>query len=304
MASERIIQLAKNLSDLSPKAKLKAFASHGFASEKLDGVWVAAKCIDGVVTFHSSTLENYMALNGTQVEQDIKALHVSSWTSFVLIAEAYHPDLEQAVISGLCRTETHGAARGIQLHVHDLLTVQEFTDGESCVPYEERLLRLDSLMDYKDTAHLQRIPQSLISSESELTEIAKAIQKRGGEGVCYRPASAYWQSGDRSTNLIRIKEKITYDLEVLGVAGVEAGSKGGLKGVLQVKWRAFGNPENEVIIQDIRGMKHDQLRSWSENPELIVGKIVEVEAMKFTAYGMLREPRFKGIREDKAVADL
>lgn len=304
MASDRIIQLATNLDKLSTKALAVAFNSGGFVSEKLDGVWVAAQCLDGDVTFKSSTMESYVALNGTQLERDIQALHVNSWTSFVLIGEAYHPDLEQAVISGLCRKETIGHAVGMQLHVHDILSTAEFYEGESVVPYKERLLRLDSLMDYKDTKHLQRITQTYIHGAEALKTHASIIQGRGGEGVCYRPENAGWVSGNRGTNLIRIKEKITYDLEALGVSGVEDGAKGGLKGVLQVKWREFGNVDGKESIQDIRGMSHDQLRAWRDNPELIVGQIVEVEAMKFTAYGMLREPRFKGIRTDKGVADL
>lgn len=304
MASERIIQLATNLDKLGAKAHALAFSKGGYVSEKLDGVWVAAKCVNGAVHFRSSTLEPYISLNGTQAERDIQALHVGSWTSFVLIAEAWHPDLEQAVISGLCRTEVEGAAKGIQLHVHDILSLQEFDAGESIVPYKERLLRLDSIMDYKDTEHLTRITQTYIHGAEALKTHASIVQGRGGEGVCYRPENAGWVSGNRGTNLIRIKEKITYDLEAIGVSGVEEGAKGGLKGVLQVKWKAFGKSDGIESIQDIRGMSHDQLRAWRDNPELIVGQIVEVEAMKFTAYGMLREPRFKGIRTDKVVADL
>jgi DNA ligase-1 len=245
-----------------------------------------------------------MSLNGTLVQQDIQALHVGSWTSFVLIAEAWHPDLEQAVISGLCRTEVAGAAKGIQLHVHDILSLAEFDAGESVVPYKERLLRLDSLMGYKDTEHLTRITQTYIHGAEALKTHASIVQGRGGEGVCYRPENAGWESGNRGTNLIRIKEKITFELEAIGVSGVEAGSKGGLKGVLQVKWREFGKEDGKESIQDIRGMKHSQLLEWRDNPELIVGKIVEVEAMKFTAFGMLREPRFKSVRLDKNVADV
>lgn len=302
--AERIIQLATNLSDLSPRRIKSAFFEGGYASEKLDGVWIAAKYNLRGVVFLSSTLGNCMSLNSTVLEQEVLDVHTKSWTTFVLIGELYHPDLSQAEINGMSSKQQEGYASDMELHLHDCLTVEEFNDGKSEQPYEQRLWRLQSLVDSSAYTKLKVIPQRPISTPEELTAFALEVQQRGGEGVCYRPKNAGWESGDRGTNLVRIKEKMTYDLEALGVSGVEAGAKGGLKGVLQVKWRLFGKSDGEVIIQDIRGMKHDQLRAWSENPSLIVGQIVEVEAMKFTAYGMLREPRFKGIREDKAVADL
>lgn len=302
MANDRIIQLATNLDKLSAKASKAAFANGGYASEKIDGVWVAAVCINGVVEFYSSTLEKYISLNGTDLEAEIRSLHIGSWMSFVLIAEAYTPDTAQAVISGNCRTETIGYAKDIELHVHDILTLEEWSHGKSDTPYEQRKTKLSNLVG--TGRFVKRLEQYEISSPEALSEYALEVQRTGGEGVCYRPRLAGWLSGNRGTNLVRIKEKMTYDLEAIGVSGVQEGPNGGLLGVLQVKWREFGKVDGKESIQDIRGMTHDQLRAWNADPELIVGKIVEVEAMKFTAFGMLREPRFKVIREDKAVADL
>lgn len=298
MASDRIIQLARNLSDLSTKAEAKAFATSGWGSEKLDGVWVAAVCTKSDVKFFSSTLEEYISLSGTQLETDI----LKCPTDMVLIGEAYHPDLEQAVVSGLCRKEVRGHANEVQFHCHDILTTAEWKDMRSVRRYKDRLRQLAKHIT--PTAKLKVIPQHVIKSVVELRALAHTIQQRGGEGACYRPDDAGWVSGDRGTNLIRDKEKITFDLEAIGVAGVATGPKGGLLGTLQVKWKRGGVPTGEPCTQDIRGMSHDELRAWHADPSLIAGKIVQVEAMKFTAYGMLREPRFKCVREDKKISDL
>jgi len=50
-------------------------------------------------------------------------------------------------------------------------------------------------------------------------------------------------------------------------------------------------------------MSDKQRNEWWRNPSLIIGKIVKVDAMTFTSTGLLREPRFKEVREDKTEAD-
>lgn len=301
--SKRIIQLAKNHDSLTAKARAAIFTG-GWASEKLDGVWVAARCVGGEVTFYSSTLEEYVSLNATEVEAAIQSLHIGSWSDFVLIAEAYLEGEEQAVISGICRKQERGYADDVELRVHDILTLEEWRAGKSTRTYEQRLNSLVALFAGRSGDSLSMIPQRWIENEEGFITFANEIQEHGGEGACYRHKGALWESGDRGTNLIRIKEKITYDLEVSRVGEVGTGEKGGLTGVLYVWWRQFGAVSGDREEIPVRGMKHDDLRAWAEDPSLIVGKIVEVHAMKFTNLGMLREPRFKSVREDKLEADL
>ena len=53
----------------------------------------------------------------------------------------------------------------------------------------------------------------------------------------------------------------------------------------------------------ISGMKDSQRHLWWSNPDEIIGKIVQVDAMSESSKGKLREPRFKGIRTDKTEGD-
>lgn len=301
---ERIIQLATNLDKLSP-ARLKKLFKRGFASEKLDGVWMAATCVDGNIEFLSSTLEKYISFKGTELEDTIKQLHILGWTNFVLIGEVYKEGVEQQVISGIARTEVEGHAGAMEFHVHDMLQINDWVLGNTSTPYSMRLVQLETLVGEEfRNASLKLIPQHEITSIEEFMAFSKAIKLQGGEGACYREEDAGWESGNRGTNLIRDKQKITADLVVTGVKDVEEGDKGGLKGVITCRWRAFGKLENPVVDIPIRGMSFDQLRAWDKDNSLIVGKVVEVEAMKYTNLGMLREPRFKFIREDKEQGDV
>jgi DNA ligase-1 len=46
------------------------------------------------------------------------------------------------------------------------------------------------------------------------------------------------------------------------------------------------------------GLTQEQADAFTADPALIVGQHIEVEAMGLTSTGLLREPRFKGIRTD------
>ena len=51
------------------------------------------------------------------------------------------------------------------------------------------------------------------------------------------------------------------------------------------------------------GLDYDTRRTWFNNPDSIIGKIVEVECLGVTEDGSLREPRIKGVRHDKIKPD-
>ena len=44
-------------------------------------------------------------------------------------------------------------------------------------------------------------------------------------------------------------------------------------------------------------------KDWWKDNSIVVGKIVQIDAMGESAKGVLREPRFKGIRFDKKKPD-
>ncbi len=295
-------QLAKNLKDLKPKDVDAMFP--GYISEKLDGVFMFAVCIGGGVEFYSRTGELVLSPLGTQIEKDIRAISVSSWVDFVLVGEFYKPDTEQSEISGVFRKQKVGYAEGYEYHIHDTLRPDEFSSGLSTMPYYQRLQRMDALLFGVELCSVRRVPQNLCFTSGVLIDAGISAFAKGAEGVIYRPQNAGYVAGNRGTNLVRIKQECSYDLEVLGVNEVKRSAKGGLEGSIKVKWRTWGNIDGEIVEQDIRGMSHEQLLAWADNPSLIVGKIVKVAAMRLTRYGMLREPRFKEVRFDKEAPDL
>ena len=52
------------------------------------------------------------------------------------------------------------------------------------------------------------------------------------------------------------------------------------------------------------GMTDAQRDEWWKAESAIIGKVVEIKAMKRLKDGSLREPRFKSIRFDKTVSEI
>ena len=55
---------------------------------------------------------------------------------------------------------------------------------------------------------------------------------------------------------------------------------------------------------EVSGMSDEARHLWWNNRNLILGAIVEVEAMMRLPNGSLREGRFKAVRHDKTEADI
>ena len=263
--------------------------------EKLDGVFVIAYVDkEGECSFYSRTGEEYVSMG--HLKEDFVKLAKNTGLSFFLF-EAYNPDYPQSVISGWCR-DTKATHHKLWAYIHDVFTYEEFL-GEHDLPcYRDRFKRLYCTGD--SYFYLFRVPGSFIDSMETLLDYKKEVEEKGGEGVIIRdPYSCDYYPGKRKANLIKWKKTLTFDLRVVGVSNGKGKGK-------------YRNIVGRLICQDAAGkeilvgsgLTDEQRKAWWEDPLLITGKIVEVEAMCLSTKGILREPRFKGIRHDKAEVDL
>ena len=301
--AERDIQLASNLDALSPKRRSEAFAEGGYASEKLDGVWAGLWVEGSEAFFFSSSEERMISMMQTTALSEAN----DQLPDGVYLGELWHPQLPQKDISGISRKKVPGYGEVLEFHIHDLIPIDEYREGKAKEFYcERRDLLIESVFPAESNHLYQRlrvIPQHWVGTEEEFLEFESRLPK-GSEGACFKPFLALWEKGNRGINVIRIKRTLTYDLLVTGVSEVDRTEKGGLTGGIIVGWKKFAKPEGEYEEQIIRGMSLAELEAWAADPSLIVGKIVEVQAMNITPLGYLREPRFKAVREDKHKPDV
>lgn len=216
----------------------------------------------------------------------------------IIIFEAYAPGVPQPTISGWCR-DTKKQHTEVDAYIHDIMSLEDFTDGDATLTYGERVDYLRSIFKTYAASHLHLIEQRIIYNDAALNEMATAIWASGGEGVVARPMFSGYAPGKRNDTMVKLKQGVSFDLLV---TAVEEGTG------------KYKNHVGKLICRDRNGKTikvgsglTDRQRSdwWSLfGFDEIIGKIVQIDAMAISSKGILREPRFKGIRTDKQEADI
>jgi len=134
-------------------------------------------------------------------------------------------------------------------------------------------------------------------------DTAKKLWDLDKEGVILKAMDAPYSSGKRNADVMKIKEEVTLDLLVIGLE-MGKGKYHSNLGALIVKDKANNT-------HSISGMTDAQRKMWWNAPKCtfkvphpILGRVVEVKAMKILKDGSLREPRFKAIRYDKTKTEI
>jgi DNA ligase-1 len=140
----------------------------------------------------------------------------------------------------------------------------------------------------------------------DVEAFAKEHIELGHEGAVFKRSNGIWIAGKKDVNMMKIKSEESWDLEVIGQEEGKGKYKGTL-GKLHCHWRKHGRPDGAVCVVKVSGMSDDQRHEWwgcGGDFPTICGRVVKVDAMCITPDGMLREPRFKELRDDKLSADV
>ncbi len=195
----------------------------------------------------------------------------------------------------------HEQADDVYLMVHDFVPFGESSDA----PFKYRYNLVREIVDKIGLPEVRVAPiigtHTITdpSSNLPLKLHANQVWERGGEGIILKDINAPYMPEKRNHTLLKIKEELTLDMVVYGV---EAGKVGGkyenTLGTLLVR-------EKSGLTHTVSGMTDEQRDRWWAGKDIIVGRVVEIKAMKRNKDdGSLREPRFKAIRWDKGVDDI
>lgn len=217
----------------------------------------------------------------------------------VILGEAWKKGVPFSEISGRFRKKSVDADLGVR--VFDVLSLAEYDVGVSNVPYIERYAQVISgnyetqPMDIRP-ACTHFVPST--AGHSKWQGWCNELKALGGyDGLILRDPEGAWMRGNGTNGeIIKLKPALSFDLRVVGLEEGK-GKHTGRLGALVVRFH-----DKELRVGT--GFSDAQRDAWwpSECSE-IVGSIVEIEAMDFSSDGLLREPRFKGIRHDKLEAD-
>lgn len=206
-----------------------------------------------------------------------------------------------------------GVKEGLEFHIFDALPIKEFKDGKSSLKYEVRrrnVLDMTYMHIESTTGETKEFTHPNIhvlpvlyqgTDKSVIPTIMKEVEDAGQEGLMINTADGLYIT-KRTNALLKVKTMQTADLIVLSVEKAINGAFKGLLGRVNVEYKG-----NSVGVGS--GFTLKQRTEFIENPELIIGKIIEVSYFEEskdekTGKPSLRFPIFKGIREDKDIGDV
>ena len=255
-------------------------------SEKIDGVYCLALKYDDAVTIYSRTGEVYTSMKHIEA-----MLNEVMPNHNIVTFEAYEKGVAQSVISGHCR-DTKNQHPELTAYCHQFLRLDEFVNGGTTTVQES----YDNLVYLFEGTEIKVIHQQLCPSIEAAMQWTKEIWKNGGEGSVLCNPNGVFMGGKRNAEKVRIKQGESHDLMVTGIFEGTGKYTGMLGGIL-CRFR------DGIELRVGTGFSDSERRKFFDRPELIIGLIVQIDAMRGSSKGKLREPRFKGIRYDKGVAD-
>lgn len=210
----------------------------------------------------------------------------------VYFCEAWWPGSDQFnLISGAFRKGVENDK--LMLVVFDRVTYEEYHAGYSSRNYMDRTDIPGVQFDDPEYPLVTRAACFYPGTYGPIQEFCNDLMDCGGyDGVVAKCPWGTWEKNkSNGDEQIKIKRKLSFDLKVTAVN--------------VVKGEKTGRDVYKLIV-DFRGLPlgvgSGLPHTFADVPK--VGDIVEVEAMDYSADGLLREPRYKGIRFDKAAPDV
>lgn len=195
-------------------------------------------------------------------------------------------------LSSICRTK--GNKSGVKFVVFDMLLQSSFNKGKSILLYKERIsnlafniskMKLSYPFLYKYVNQIGILYRG--TDSTKIDHYMKQMVDDGKEGLMIDfPDEPYLTK--KSKSILKVKKYHTVDLEVVGV---REGKNKGKAGAVEVYYNG--------LLNLVTVGRKDQKDTWLQNPNLIVGKILEIKFVEETIEGNMRHANILRVREDK-----
>lgn len=182
----------------------------------------------------------------------------------------------------------------VTFYAWDFLSLDEFKNGLSSVPYNERYSLLP------ETENIKKIETWFVKDYNEALQITNDLIKKGEEGTILKNSTAIFKTGT-SREQIKLKPEIDVDVKCIGFTEGTGKFKSTFGAII------FESSDG-ILKGQVSGLTDIEREDISKNRDLFINKILSVKATGVSkaknsdTYALLF-PRFNGFRNDKDVAD-
>ena len=249
-----------------------------YGSRKLDGVRCICRKENDIVTFFSRSGKEFLTLGNLENE----ILKIPG--NFILDGEICMVDKDgnedfQGIMKQI-RKKDHQIEKP-KFFVFDYLTLEQFDNQTGITPLTFRLeLGKNSLPENINSDMLEFLPQEQLTTEEQFTEMAKAAEDAGFEGIMVRKNVGY--EGKRSHNLLKVKKFHDAEYTVLGTTNAF------------IRWTENGKQVERECLSNITiehkgckvnvgsGFSKEQREMYFDFPQNIIGKTVTIQYFEET----------------------
>ena len=244
-----------------------------YGSRKLDGVRCICRKEMNTVTFYSRSGKEFLTLDN--LANEISKIG----GDFILDGEICMVDKDgnedfQGIMKQI-RKKDHQIEKP-KFFVFDYLTLEQFDNQTGTTPLTLRLRNgYHNLPNDVNYDMLEFLPQEQLTTEEQFTEMAKAAEDAGFEGIMVRKNVGY--EGKRSHNLLKVKKFHDAEYTVLGTTNAF------------IRWTENGKQVERECLSNITiehkgckvnvgsGFSKEQREMYFKSPQDIIGKTVTIQ---------------------------
>lgn len=202
-------------------------------------------------------------------------------------------------------TQKHGdfdeALSKIRYTVWDMITIDEYFDAKSAVPYINRMALLVSMLQSVNVTRISQVKSQIVDSYEDAIAHFREVLGSGEEGTILKSISGHWKDG-KPNHQIKMKLEMALDLVITGF-------NYGTKGTKNENVISSFNAESSCGKLKTRpqGLTESLMEEITENQDKLLGMVIEIKCCglsqdQFGSYSVLY-PAFKHFRDDKTEAN-
>jgi len=191
----------------------------------------------------------------------------------------------------------------IRFTVWDCITLEEYFEKKSSVPYEKRLSNLEGMLRGNESldSMLSIVENVVVSSFKEAMEHFQNALERGLEGTILKSLEGAWKDG-KPTWQVKMKLDMNLDLRIVGFKYGSEGSKNEFVISTLITESSCG-----LLKTNPSGMKEDMMKYVTENQEELLNTIVEIRCCGLSQNSKgdwsTLHPSVEKLRDDKDTCD-